>query len=144
MGMYPGATLCFGIAVPEELDWEELPWYVAAREAAEREAGASGGKDDFWSDGYWEDPEYMAEEILKSAGLSGVSFVWSGHLGYGDTTRILCSKSMRFYAYDVVEVRADELTISQSETEKLEKAWNLLFGSETHDDPVWLLSLSYG
>jgi hypothetical protein len=129
--MYPGATLCYGIVIPDELDWEELPW-VSDELLREYE-----------EDGYV-DFEYEAEKVLKKAGLGQVDFAWSGHLGYGETVRMLCVKNHRFYAYEIAELTVEDLQSSAEDNQALGLAWSLLFPSVEADRPKWLLSLSYG
>lgn len=126
MGMYPGATLSYGIEVPDTVYWDELPWYT--QEALEE----------------FGDSEYLAENILEKAGLGAVGLISFGHMGYGETGTILATKSMRFYAYDVCKLEASELEIPEGDAELLGQAWALLFPNEEANAPSWVISLSYG
>lgn len=126
MGMYPGATLSYGIAVPDDIYWDELPWYSSGR------------------DGEYIDGEEEGLKLLEEAGLDGVTFVSFGHMGYGETGTILATKSMRFYAYDVYDMQASELEVPPGDAELLERAWDLLFDDAPYKRPSWVLALTYG
>lgn len=123
MGMYPGATLCYGIEIPEDIDWDELPWME----------GCEG------------DVEWGLEKELERLGISSVSVAYYGNFAYSDRSgSILCTRSFRFYAYDPEELTPEDLSVDSSDVQALGQAWAALFPGVEVTDPKWLISLSYG
>lgn len=116
MGMYPSATLYYGIYLgcPDE---DEMPDWAES-----------------------EDPQEALDQLLKD--IKGVSHDTYGHYDY--PRYVLCTRSIHARAYDDVTVEPQKWHTSEEETEALKGAWTALGMQGDRPDPRWFLTTSYG
>jgi hypothetical protein len=124
MGSYPSAALMYGVDLGVDED-RDLSWFT---EELEYEHG---------------DITEAAGLLLKEAGLKGVRLETYGNLA-NYTLSALTTRGIHATAYDAKTVTAEMLQVPDTDTELLQRAWELVGNDGPMPEPSWFIVVSYG
>lgn len=86
----------------------------------------------------------QAMEQLKETFGNALELNFYGNLCYGHIQYVLTGHCKTVYAYSTPTITPESLAVSPTVTERIKKAYALLFPGEDVPEPRWMITVHYG